>query len=165
MITIAFTTKDSWVSRLIKWATRGSASHVLIGTKVYGVDMFLHCSVGGVQMSTRDKWLKKNKLVHEYKVMPNVRSGLQHAFSHLNEKYDYLALLGYAWIILAWRLLKVKWKNPLASSKGMVCSEFVRHLDLNGDRITEWKDLDPERTHPKHLMDICESSSNFEEIK
>lgn len=164
MITLVFTTTNSWLSKLIRFFTKGRSSHVMVGIKVYDQDMFLHCTSGGVQVTPREKWLKGSTLVAEYEIVPDVTSGVKQAFRLLNDNYDYPALLGYAWLLVMWRLFKKKVKNPLASTTSYVCSEFVCHLDLTGACIKEWSNLDPERTHPEDLLVICENSENFKKV-
>lgn len=164
MITIVFTKSNSWISKVIRWFTRGKSSHVMIGTRVHGIQMFLHSTAGGVQFTPRPKELKGCTVVAEYKVVPYVEPGLRKAISYVGDKYDYLGLFGYAWVIALWRLFKKKVRNPLASPRSMVCSEFVASLDRTGKYLPEFAELDPEKTHPEHLRKICESSKNFERI-
>jgi hypothetical protein len=135
----------------------------MISLKLYGVEMLLHCTGGGVQFTPRRKWMKDNYLVGEYTPVVDLTYGLKHAVGHLGEKYDYLSLIGFL-PVLFFRWLKVKIKNPLASPKAMVCSEFVLHVDPDR-KILEWQKLDPETTTAEDLLQICERSKSFEELE
>ena len=165
MTTIVFTKSNSWLSKVIRWFTKGRSSHVMIGTRVHGIEMFLHATAGGIKFTPRPRELRGSSLVAEYKVVPYVENGLRRAIEKVGDNYDYVGLVGYAIAIVFWRLLKKKIKNPLASSSSMVCSEFVCHLDRTGKMIPEFASLDPEVTHPEHLLKICESSERFEKIR
>jgi hypothetical protein len=160
MTTLIFTTSSSLLSRVIRWFTRSACSHVAIGTELAGMPVLVHATAGGVQVTARSEWLASNQLVAEYAFRRPSDASLRHALKHLGEKYDYLALIGFAVAIAAWRLLKVWMRNPFASPRAMVCSEFVLHLDHAG-RIPEWRGLDPERTHAQDLLTHCEEEVSF----
>lgn len=162
MITVVFTSPKRWtlLSWLIKKFTKGKSSHVALGAELYGVPVLIHSTMGGVQVTPREKYFKSDVVVEEYAFIPDMTHGLQHAVTHLNQHYDYVGLLGYAMLLVAWRWFKKKIKNPLAAPKAMVCSEFVCHIDHEG-QIAEWADLDPERTTPQDLIERCRTGKNF----
>lgn len=167
MITVLFTTPDHWtfVSWVIKKFTKSEASHAAIGAELYGVPVLLESGMGGVKVTPRDKYFSEgDKLVEEYQFVPDVSTGIKGSVELLGEGYDYVGLIGYGILILAYRWFKKKIKNPLASPKALVCSEFVVRIDDN-KMIEEWNDLDPERTTPQDLIEICRTSKNFIRIK
>lgn len=157
--TLAFSTSDVWYSRVIRWVMRSKVSHVMIGTKRDGADVFLHATLGGVQETLRSEWLRDNQIVCEYLFKPDVQEGIKHARTHLGENYDYVALVGWGWVnaLRAW--LKVRARNPFTSTTAMICSELVLHVDMAcpndapGDTIPEWRGLDPEQATPQDLLD------------
>lgn len=169
-MTLVFSTSSSWISKAIRWFTRSKSSHCMIGLEVHGTPMLLHCTAGGVQFDPRDKWFKGNVLVSEWQFKDDVgagEEGLRHAMSHLGENYDYLTLFGWGLVILLWRYLKVRAKNPLSSPTAMVCSEFALHVGMKEEgkqTIPEWEGLDPEHTHCQDLLDRMPGSS-FIEVK
>jgi hypothetical protein len=134
----------------------------MLGLDLYGVAMLLHCTSGGVQVTPKSKWFRDNKLVAEYEFKPELSDGVRHAFMHLGEKYDYVSLLGFV-PVLFFRWLRVKIKNPLASAKSMVCSEFVVHVD-HEHKIPEWAGLDPETTSPEDLLLLCRRQQSFTKV-
>lgn len=171
MITAAFSTPKRWtlLSWLIRKFTKSKVSHCLIGIHVHGIPMFLECTAGGVKISLRSKYEKTDNILYEYKFLHDMSAPLEHAYKHLQESYDYAGLVGFAWVIILWRLFKRRVRNPFASSRAMWCSEFMLHLNHN-HVIPEWKDLDPELTHCQHLLDRIElgartGSSSFEVLK
>jgi len=161
--TICFTTPHTWspLPWLIRKLTRSPVSHVALCVEVYGIKTMLHCTVGGVQLSLRDRFEASSKIVEEYAFKPDMTAGVAHAIEqHLGDHYDYVGLLGYAYLLLAWRWLHKKIKNPLASPTALVCSEFVLHVD-HGGVLAEWQGLDPERTTAQDLLERCRSGPNF----
>jgi len=161
MTTVMFGTSRGLLSRVIRWVTKSPASHALIGFEVEGVPCVLHATVGGVQISLRAKWERNAKVVAEYRTI--VQPDIRHAVTHIGDHYDYVGLLGYVWV-LAWRALKKRVKNPLASSRSVVCSEFLLHLN-HDDAFPEWSDLDPETTTPRDLMERCERNISFRRLR
>jgi len=155
MLTLVFTASDSWISKTIRWFTKSTASHVMIGTQLQGVPVYLHSTIGGVQITPMSKYTDRK--VAEYEIIPDLSDGLRHAYTHIGSKYDYIGLLGYAVVILAWRWFKAKIKNPLANKDAVVCSEFIIHFD-HAKIIPEWRGLDPETTTPETLLKVAGSS-------
>jgi len=163
MVTLVFSTDSSFVARAIRFFTRSRCSHVMIGLELEGIPVLLHSTAGGVQVTPRRLWFKSNRMVDEYRIRPEV--DVRAAAEKLGQRYDYVALIGYALLIVAWRWFRVKVKNVLASPGAVVCSEFVLELDRGGDLIVEWRGLDPERTHAQDLLAICERSpGSFERV-
>lgn len=160
--TIVFATRKrfNFLSATIRWFTGSPASHVLIGLEWLGVPVFVHATIGGVVVSPRKKFLKSSRIVQEFRVLPNVDVNVVRMLCRLDEDYDYPALLGYGLLIAARRLFRVKMKNPFASSRGVVCSEFVVNL-RHGGIIPEWCDLDPESSTPADLLDRCKKGDSF----
>lgn len=161
-LTLLFTSSSDWSSKIIRFFTRSKTSHVMIGLQLFGVEMLLHCTGGGVQFTPRRKWMRDNYMVGEFTCTVDLTYGLSHAVRHLGEKYDYLSLIGFL-PILFFRWLKIKVKNPLASPKAMVCSEFVLHVDPEG-KVPEWSGMDPETTTAQDLLELCEEGKSFEAI-
>jgi hypothetical protein len=169
MITIIFSTGrrfeilTSWLTWLIRRFTRSRVSHVAIGTHFHGVPVVLHSTQGGVQITLREVFLHDNKIVEEYVVKPDVGEGIAHAVRYIGARYDYVGLVGYAAVILAWRWFRKKIKNPTASPRALVCSEFVVQLNWKA-ALPEWNGLDPERTNAEDLRSRCEKEVSFKRV-
>lgn len=163
MVTIGFSTTDEYLQRLIRWFTRSKTSHCWFSTELEGVPVIVHATIGGIKIEPRVTWEKHNKIVSEFAYSSDISEGVKHAFTLLGTKYDYVALLGYIFVIFWKRWFGKKIKNFLASPNAMVCSELLVNLAKHGS-ISEWENLDPERTTPQDLLSICESSESFTKI-
>lgn len=159
-LTLAFTSSSALISRTIRFFTKSRTSHTAIGLELFGAPFFLHATVGGIQMTPRARWLKTNRVVAEFRVVPDLSEGLQAALHHIGDEYDYAGLFGFLLVLFAQKFGRTR-RNLFASPTAMVCSELARHLDLEGKKIPEWRGLDPERTSPEDLLRICEQSAQF----
>jgi len=163
-ITVGFSTSSDWISRAIRWITRSRVSHAWLCLEWYGMLFIIHATVGGVKVTPRSKWESgHNKIVGEFRPKADVTEGVKHALSFLDEEYDYVGILGYIFVVFWKRWFNKKIKNILARPNAMVCSEFLVHLADKGG-IPEWRELDPERTTPKDLLEICEKEHSFERV-
>ena len=162
-LALVFTSSSALISRTIRFFTRSRTSHTAIGLELFGTPFFLHATVGGIQMTPRARWLKTNRVVAEFKIVPDLSAGLQDALHHIGDAYDYVGLLGFLLVLTAKKLGRTR-RNLFASPSAMVCSELALHLDLTGSKIPEWRGLDPERTSPEDLLRICEQSAQFQRV-
>ena len=155
-IQIVFTASHSWVSRAIRWLTHSPVSHVAIGgLKLAGVEVLLHASLGGVQITHLSRFYANRTLYLAFRVQDDAPHDLPGAVRSLGEHYDYVGLLGHLLRLMA-AYLGWSIKRPLTSPTAMVCSELVARLGLQSFAM-----LDPEKTEPKDLLAICLASSEF----
>jgi hypothetical protein len=162
--TIVFLTTDMLLSRIIRRITKSPASHVVLGLSLYGVPVLLQADVGGVQIIPRSKFLIKHRIVSEWEfTSPGIEYALAQGVREIGEGYDYIGLFGYLAVVVG-KLFHRRIKNPLASRKAFVCSEFVVGLDRDGHCVPEWMGLDPEATMPSDLLAICNTSTSFRRI-
>lgn len=164
MTTLLFTTSSGFLSWAIRLVTRSHASHSMITVDFYGMSCLLHCTVGGVQITPRAKWLRDNVVTQEFAFVADVTDRIPDAAKHLNERFDYVGFFGFGIVVLAWRWFKKKIRNPIHTPTSFVCSEFVLELDRAGVVVPEWSGLDPERTTCQTLIEICERSASFRRI-
>jgi hypothetical protein len=155
-ISLVFTAKRNIVSKVICAITGSRTSHVAFCFEVASTQVFLHANVGGVQISPRAKFLKKNKIVDEYVFVDSYDVNLTDAVNHIGERYDYVGVFGFIPVLVA-RWIGRKIKNPIASPNAMVCSEFI----IKGVKLGEWAAMDPECTTPGDILKACERSSDF----
>jgi hypothetical protein len=163
MTTLVFLTTDKILSRLIRKLTHSAASHVALGLSVQGVPVLLQADVGGVQITPREKFMRHHQIVSEWAFTVDIEPALSRGVREIGERYDYVGLFGYLAVVLG-RLFHRRIRNPLASRKAVVCSEFVVGLDPEGHAVPEWKGLDPEETLPADLLVICEQSAAFTKV-
>jgi hypothetical protein len=163
---VVFTTSRSWYSAIIRWAQGSSASHVMLQFDVFGQDLFMHASVGGIQFSPRERFLKSNRVVSEFEIQGEVpRERIAQMIDHLNDSYDYVGLVGFA-VTIGWRKITGRnTHNLLASHTAMVCSEFVARLDPNGELIGSFAGLEPEITTPETLRLACVAATVTGQLK
>jgi hypothetical protein len=160
-LTIVFSTTQMFLSRIIRWATRSRASHVLIGSELHGIPIVIEASVGGVRILHRDHAVGPSTLVSEYVIVSDRSSDIARAVERLGDKYNYAGLiLGFPIVLLA-RWLGKKIKNPLRSPHEEVCAEFVTEVFSD---IPAFAKLDPSVTTPEDLIEACEKSADFLKI-
>ena len=157
---LVFSTTEWPLSKAIRALTKSKVSHCSIWFSVFGVELVLQASVGGVKFALANEWSKHNKIIRKFRFNVDVTRGIQSALTLLNQKYDYIALLGYIPVMIA-HWFGIKTKNWLASPNAVVCSEFILHVDAF-DQIPEWSELEWETTTPQQLLDAC--STSFDEI-
>lgn len=150
-MTIVFFRGRGIVPRIIALATRSSVSHVGIGARFFGLPVVIHATVGGVQVTPRARMPEPTR---EF-LVPIERMGrLSLALRELGTKYDYVGLLGFAFVLLGrWARLKVQ--NPLASPRAVVCSELVSYVALDDIEAAD-------ETTPEDLLEHCQRS--YEEV-
>lgn len=157
--TLIFATTTKLISRLIRWVTGSRVSHAAIGVVWEGVPVILEATQGGVVLTPRDRWLEHHIVVAEYGFKAGVLVDLPEAIQSVGRSYDYTGLVGYL-VVLIGRRLGRRLRNPFATERGLVCSEFVLCLDKDGS-ISTWSGLDAEATTPEDLLKLCVEGKEF----
>jgi hypothetical protein len=157
---VIFTADNSWVSKAIRFITRGKTSHAALTSSIGGVPVLIHASIGGVQVTPRRKWLRSNRAVAEFVPASGEGFDLGLAARALGERYDYVSLLGFIPVLIA-RRIGARIRNPFARSNATVCSEFVVRAAAGQGRLQALIGLDPERTTPQDLLRACEQESGL----
>lgn len=162
---LVFTTSASWISRAIRFFDRSPASHVsiLFESTELGGTWALEADLSGVRLRPEARWARGKRVVARFRARTDLSAGLRAAASLVGRRYDIQALLGFAWVILMWRWCRRRVRNPLASPRAYVCSEFAVHL-RDGATIPEFVGLDPERTSPKVLWRVLKDGTTFEAV-
>jgi hypothetical protein len=152
---IAFSTsKESIVSKIIRWFTKSRTSHCFL---VYydldfDRDMVMESTEGGYKITPFSKY--ESSLVAIFEPKQSIDVGLKKSVDWLEEDYDYSGLIGMAWVCLG-KFLKRKWNNPFCSSKSMFCSEaVVKVLQLSNYPGSE--QFDASSTSPEDLLKFFE---------
>ena len=148
--TLVFTTGRDAFQALVAKTTQSVATHAAIGLG----DQLLHAYEDGVMLDSRDAWFttRKQLLVAEFAIVPNVDDGIDQALQHVGQKYDAMH------VIKAW-LLRTLW--PFVRSLGpdrhdrFTCARFVTLIDPNGERIPEWRYLWHEALAPADLLECA----------
>lgn len=150
---IGFSTGAGLLSRIIRWFSRSSVSHawLLYYDVDFNRDMVLESTLEGVRIIPFEVFQKHNKIIKVFTPDFSLKVGLAKAGEILGEQYDFTGLLGMVWVMLG-RWLRKKWHNPLDSTKGLFCSEFVANvLRWSGAPSTEF--WDPSTMTPENLLE------------
>lgn len=148
--TLVFTKAWDWFQVLVNISTTSPASHVGIGLG----DALLHVDARGVVLEHRLAYMirKRQHVVSEVEILPDVSDGLDHCLSQVGRPYDYPGILRTAIGIALDRM-----KSPLRgldfspSSGSYTCAGFVMLLDPDG-RIPEWKTVNRSTATPADLL-------------
>lgn len=153
---IIFSTSKRLVSRIIRWVTGETVSHVALLMTIGKVPVILHADVGGIQFAPMRKFLANNVVVAAYqKTRCADGCSLDGAVGAIGDPYDYASLFTRA-CAKALRWLGLAFRNPLVSPRSMVCSEFVARC------ILDFAAYDPEEVTPGDMLQHCQRDDTFE---
>lgn len=155
--TLVFTSGFDPFQLLINLATFSRAGHVAIGL---GPNL-LHAHERGVTLEPREHWFvgKKQKLLYEVEILPDVSPGIERCLSKIGEPYDVVGAFKLA-ILIA---LKRMW-SPLRtlgppSTNSHTCASFVMLLDPYGAHIPEWRELSRDVVTPADMLFLARGPS------
>lgn len=156
MIRVGFSTHEKNVmSRMIRWLTGSKASHawLLVEDTFFGLEMVMEATETGFRLIPYDNFKAEgNDIVTVLEPPYALDVGVQQAARWLGESYDFAGLFGSVLVLLG-RWLKRKWRNPVASSKSMFCSEAVVRVMVAAS-YPGAEAFDPEGTTPQDLLDF-----------
>ncbi len=155
-VIIGFSTSDGWVSRTIRWFTKATVSHTFILLQD-PISPFNHevyeAAWCGFRMSTLPRLQAEgSRVVNLVAVNLDFPSALGICRSWLETPYDYLGLLGEAWVQLG-RLFGRRWRNPSAGPHHLFCSEAACRL-LQALKFPAVVGLDARATSPEDLLEV-----------
>lgn len=157
-ITVGFSTTNSVISKIIRYATKSPCSHawfcyddVVVGTRI-PIRKIAQAEWFGYETRPRWRWEKENQLVAEFELIgpdpaPAVAFMLQ---QYLGSKYDYKA----AFLTGMWRLLFRSLRSKLNDPVKLMCSEGVIRL-LGCAGYSAVCNLEPDMSSPKDVMLRC----------
>lgn len=150
MIQIGFSTSNAWYSKVIKWFTKSHCSHTFVIIDVLGVPMVLEEGYHGYAM--RPMSVFPDNIVQVITPKVDITAAVQASFKDLGQSYGYSTLIGMLPVMVA-RWFGKKIKNPLASSRSMICSERNTRI-LQAAGYPGANELDPATTDPETLMEF-----------
>ncbi len=149
-ILIGFCKGTALLSRIIEWFTGGGPSHVFI---LYRSEDF----GGWVSIGSEAKgWIplpaESMENVTDLYSIPglDLRKGLRASRPDLCANYDIGGLLGMSWVMVAWRFLGKKVRNPLLTLGAWFCSEAAALVVRRSDGILT---LGPGETDPLRFQE------------
>lgn len=151
---IGFSTSNAWYSRAIRFFTKSRCSHTFLVVSILGTWVVLEEGFFGYMARTLDDLRKHDTIVALYRPRHSIRAGVKASLTDLGQPYDYLGLIGMAFVMLGRRLGK-KWSNPLASTHAMICSERVTRV-LQGSNYPFTERYEPASTTPEDLLEFLE---------
>lgn len=163
MICIGFGTNKKWVSKLIRWATRSSWSHVWVEypSGIWGGRWVAHSQSEGVVKVPLEQIEVAYPTRKLYECNPNLENGFLWARTRISAKYDY-GVIWNALLLVLYRATKWEWlwKIVAKNAARYSCSEFVCGI-LKAAGVEGTEGLDPELTTPGDLEKFCSGSNNF----
>jgi len=155
------TTKDSFISKAIRWFRSSHVSHTFIILDRYTV---LEAGFFKVRMNPLKKYFKKSEYVEIYKPKEVDSSTIERAIGKIMDlrgrRYGRLQLLGFIWIWLL-RKLFIDPKNPF--TKGIICSELV-YLYMKELGCKGIEDYTKDEVAPDDLLVICRDYGEFRRV-
>jgi hypothetical protein len=150
VIYVGFSTSSAWYSRVIRAATGAKCSHVFLITDVLGVRLVLEEGTFGYSTRTLDNMIASgSNVVQILTPLVPLDLAVKHSFDWLGQRYDYVGLLGMAWVMIM-RAMRHRVSNPLASPHAAFCSEEVTNV-LRFAKHPNVDQLDPPSTDPEDL--------------
>lgn len=159
--TLVFTSGFDPFQLLINIGTFSRAGHVAIG---YGNDL-LHAYEPGVEITPRSYWFgeKKQRLIHEYEIVPDVSRGMLRCIDRIGEPYDVVGVLRAMFVLTLKRFASPVRTRGTASKASHTCASFVMLLDPEGGIIPEWRDVDRSVVTPADLL-IAARGPSFQPV-
>lgn len=141
------------LSWLVRKLTGSTVSHawLLYRDHDFDLEMVMEAHEFGFRLLPYDTFQRHNVVVEVVNPDVNLDIGLRMLARRLGSAYDYGGLIGMV-VVLLGRWLKRKWRNPLASSHAMFCSEAVV-LALQASDCERAKTLVASTTSPQALME------------
>lgn len=118
--------RDTFLSRIIMWATNGEVSHTALVVENWGYTYVIDAQKEGIYPMPLEDWLTKYGY-DEIEVARPIKDIDTKAFSV--KAHSYVGKTGYDFVTLLirhpWYILTGKWFKEEMKSKYMTCSEYV----------------------------------------
>lgn len=160
-ITIGFSTTNKFMSRVIRWVTRGKVSHAWIAfhDKCLDMNFVMQAETWGYELRPRERWNGENILVAEYAPKKDYNDSVTWMVKKLGVKYDWFSAFFSGTRKWVRRLVKGKLRSP----RRLMCAEAVVRFLRHGGSITV-SNLDVETTSPVELLRAINTSAEFEKV-
>jgi hypothetical protein len=138
------------------------STHVSFGIEVHGKPYIFHMSYKGAVRTPRSRFLAKNDIVKEYRILTDLSDELKSHLQYLGKaKYDHMSAIVHMMTLLfhplKMLLIFLKIKNMF------YCANFARQLDSH-DKVKAWRKIDKRWASVDELQAACENSPEFEDI-
>jgi hypothetical protein len=138
------------------------STHVSFGIEVNDKPYIFHMSYKGAIRTRRDRFLVKNDIVKEYRILPDLSDELMTHLQYLGKaKYNHVSAFIHM-ITLIFHPLKML-LIFLHIKNMFYCANFARQLDSH-DKVKAWRKIDKRWASIDELQAACEASPEFEDI-
>lgn len=122
-VRFGFSTTSAPLSRLIRWVTRGQASHCFFvyWSADFAQDMVLEATLQGVRAVSWSRYKEQNHIVDVIPAQWPIEPALMHHVEWLGANYDFTGLLGAGVEVASSGAVRVPFQDPDA----LFCSEFI----------------------------------------
>ena len=160
MVRIILTASPMWLSRAIRYLTKGRVSHCMLQypSDLWGGDWIAEATVGGVQK--RPAETRRHHVKAEFRCKFDPAPALHKIRREVGEGYDYPGIVGFAWVILLLRVFKLKIRRPWRNAKTQMCSEFIWRFFL-AVSIPGADERDPEEVTPEMVYAFMEARPSY----
>jgi hypothetical protein len=157
MIRVVFTASPSFVSRAIRWVSKGRVSHVFLQhpSETWGGEWATEATWPMVLQRPAER--ARHNIVKEFECTFGIKAGMHKCRNEVGKWYAFEGFFLIGWWLLLQRLLKRKIRHPFSSTKGDLCMELIIKIFKASPKLAEAaKELDPDYTTPEQLLQFCE---------
>jgi len=165
MVRLVFTASNTRMGHLIRWLSKGRASHVFIQhpSTVWGGDWATEATWPMVLQRPAER--SRHNIVKEFFCDFNAPFALQRIREEVGKWYSFDGLFALGLWLLIWRVFHRKAQHPFHSVRGNLCSELVTKMLRAATEVPDALRLDPDYTTPEMLLVFCERHpAQFKEI-
>jgi len=160
--TVGFCADSSFLSRAVRWITRGDWSHTfIVAGHVGGVEVVIEADRGEVRLSRLDQYMTGYTTMFFEPVdgVMDIGAGICTAMSHLTVRYGFMQVIGIAVVLTLRRMTGLSIPNPFRS--GDICSELDLRFLGAADPAGPWSGMDPDTTTPEDVFEYLRLSDRF----
>jgi hypothetical protein len=138
-----------------------TSTHVAFGIEKDNQPYIFHMSGKGAVRTSREKFIEKNVIVKEYKVIPDLSDDLSAHLKYLGTGYHHVSALIH---LLALLIRPLKQFLIFYKIRNMFyCANFARQIDRD-DRIRSWRRIDRYWASVDELQTACRDGAEFIDI-
>jgi hypothetical protein len=128
MLVIGFGTNEQWHSKLIRWISGSTWSHVWVEDLLWNHQVVLHATTQGIIVEPYLHVLDRYPTYERYRVVDlvDLRLGLRRMIGDLGERYDY-SIIWNGLLLGLWKLTHLSWlyKLTITNASKSSCSDWV----------------------------------------
>lgn len=149
-VRIGFSTSSSLISRVIRFFTRGKASHTYFLLDFERWKIVIGADWNGVVAQSKKRFEEAgNKTLAIFSSQDldfDLDRGMPFLMDRLDVGYDYLGLFGMAFVeVASWfgKRIENPWGSPYKQFCSEAAGEMLRHINFPGSEVLNPRSLDP----------------------